>query len=64
MPAAGDFASANSASEVMVTIVQTCNLTYSGGDFRHGFQPPPSIEQATEAFDVRGLVIPSANVMI
>ena len=29
-----------------------------------GDQPPPSIEQATEAFDVRGLVIPSANVMI
>jgi hypothetical protein len=29
-----------------------------------GDQPPPSIEQATEAFDVRGLVIPSGNILI
>jgi hypothetical protein len=29
-----------------------------------GDQPPPSIEQATEAFDVRGLVIPRGNILI
>jgi len=29
-----------------------------------GDQSPPSIEQATEAFDVRGLVIPSGNILI
>ena len=29
-----------------------------------GDQPPPSIEPATEAFDVRGLVIPSGNILI
>jgi hypothetical protein len=29
-----------------------------------GDQPAPSIEQATEAFDVRGLVIPSGNIVI
>jgi hypothetical protein len=29
-----------------------------------GDQPPPSIEQATEAFDVQGLVIPHGNVLI
>ena len=29
-----------------------------------GDQPPPSIEQATEAFDVRGLVIPGGNILI
>jgi hypothetical protein len=29
-----------------------------------GDQPPPSMEQATETFDVRGLVIPSGNIMI
>jgi hypothetical protein len=29
-----------------------------------GDQPPPSIEQATEAFDVRGLVIPSGYILI
>ena len=29
-----------------------------------GDQPPPSIEQATEAFDARGLVIPSGNILI
>ena len=29
-----------------------------------GDQPPPSIEQATEAFDVHGLVIPSGNILI
>jgi hypothetical protein len=29
-----------------------------------GDQPPPSIEQATEAFDVRGLVIPSGDILI
>jgi hypothetical protein len=29
-----------------------------------GDQPPPSMEPATETFEIRGLVIPSANVMI
>src|SRR5215217_5608266 len=29
-----------------------------------GDQPPPSIEQATEAFDVHGLVIPRGNILI
>jgi hypothetical protein len=29
-----------------------------------GDQPLPSIEQATEAFDVRGIVIPSCNILI
>jgi len=29
-----------------------------------GDQPLPSIEQATEAFDVRGIVIPSNNILI
>jgi hypothetical protein len=29
-----------------------------------GDQPPPSMEVATETFDVRGLSIPSGNVMI
>ena len=29
-----------------------------------GDQPSPSIEQATEAFDVRGLVIPGSNILI
>ena len=29
-----------------------------------GHQPPPSMEVATETFDVRGLTIPSGNVMI
>ena len=29
-----------------------------------GDQPLPSIEQATEAFDVHGLVIPSGNILI
>ena len=29
-----------------------------------GDQPPPSAEQATETFDVRGLVIPSGNIVI
>ena len=29
-----------------------------------GDQPLPSIEQATEAFDVRGIVIPSSNILI
>ncbi len=29
-----------------------------------GDQPLPSIEQTTEAFDVRGLVIPSGNILI
>jgi hypothetical protein len=29
-----------------------------------GDQPPPSMEQATETFDVRGIVIPSGNIMI
>ena len=29
-----------------------------------GDQPLPSIEQSTEAFDVRGLVIPSGNILI
>jgi hypothetical protein len=29
-----------------------------------GDQPPPSIEQATEAFDVHGLVIPGSNILI
>ena len=29
-----------------------------------GDQPLPSIEQATEAFDVRGLVIPGSNILV
>jgi hypothetical protein len=29
-----------------------------------GDQPLPSIEQATEAFDVRGLVIPRSNILV
>ena len=29
-----------------------------------GDQPVPSIRQATEAFDVHGLVIPSGNILI
>jgi hypothetical protein len=29
-----------------------------------GDQPPPSPEQATETFDLRGLEIPSGNIMI
>jgi hypothetical protein len=29
-----------------------------------GDQPLPSMEQATEAFDVHGLVIPSGNILI
>ena len=29
-----------------------------------GDQPPPSMELATEAFDVHGLVIPSGNIVI
>jgi hypothetical protein len=29
-----------------------------------GDQPPPSTEPATETFDVRGLEIPSGNIMI
>jgi hypothetical protein len=29
-----------------------------------GDQPLPSMEQATETFDVRGLVIPSGNILI
>ena len=29
-----------------------------------GDQPAPSMEQATETFDVRGLVIPSGNIVI
>ena len=29
-----------------------------------GEQPPPSMEQAIETFDVRGLIIPSGNIMI
>jgi hypothetical protein len=29
-----------------------------------GDQPSPSIEQATEAFDVHGLVIPRGNILI
>jgi hypothetical protein len=29
-----------------------------------GDQPLPSIEQTTEAFDVRGLVISASNVLI
>jgi hypothetical protein len=29
-----------------------------------GDQPPPSMEQATETFDVRGLLIPSGNIVI
>jgi hypothetical protein len=29
-----------------------------------GDQPMPSIEQSAEAFDVRGLVIPSGNVLV
>jgi hypothetical protein len=29
-----------------------------------GDQPPPSIEQAAEAFDVHGLVIPRADIVI
>ena len=29
-----------------------------------GDQPLPSMEQATETFDVHGLVIPSANILI
>jgi hypothetical protein len=29
-----------------------------------GDQRPPSIEQATEAFDVHGLVIPRGNILI
>jgi hypothetical protein len=29
-----------------------------------GDQSPPSIEQATEAFDVHGLVIPRGNILI
>jgi hypothetical protein len=29
-----------------------------------GDQPLPSIEQTTEAFDVRGIIIPGSNVLI
>jgi hypothetical protein len=29
-----------------------------------GDQPLPSIEQTTEAFDVRGIVIPGSNILI
>jgi hypothetical protein len=29
-----------------------------------GDQPLPSIEQATEVFDVRGLVIPGSNILV
>jgi hypothetical protein len=29
-----------------------------------GDQPPPSMDQARETFDVHGLVIPSGNIMI
>jgi hypothetical protein len=29
-----------------------------------GDQPPPSIEQATETFEVHGLVIPGSNILI
>jgi hypothetical protein len=29
-----------------------------------GDQPPPSMELAKETFDVRGLEIPSGNIMI
>ena len=29
-----------------------------------GDQPPPSIEPASEAFDVRGLVIPRSNILV
>ena len=29
-----------------------------------GDQPLPSIEQTTEAFDVRGLVIPRSNILV
>jgi hypothetical protein len=29
-----------------------------------GDQPPPSTDQATETFEVRGLVIPSANILM
>ena len=29
-----------------------------------GDQPPPSMEQATETFDVRGLLIPNGNITI
>ena len=29
-----------------------------------GDQPPPSMEPATEAFDIHGLVIPKGNILI
>jgi hypothetical protein len=29
-----------------------------------GDQPPPSIEQATETFDVHGLVVPGSKILI
>ena len=29
-----------------------------------GDQPLPSIEQATETFDIRGLVVPGSNILI
>jgi hypothetical protein len=29
-----------------------------------GDQPPPSMEPVTETFDVRGLEIPSGNILI
>jgi hypothetical protein len=29
-----------------------------------GDQPLPSIEQATETFDVHGLVVPGSNILI
>ena len=38
-------------------------LSHDAGTGRQS-RAPPSIEQATEALDVRGLVIPSGNILI